>query len=79
MYVGVTNNLERRLAEHKSGDISGFSQKYKTYKLVYFEQTPSIESAILREKQIKGWRREKKDALVSNMNPEWNDLSLGWQ
>ena len=79
MYIGVTNNLERRLAEHKSGTIPGFTEKYKTHKLVHFEQTPSIESTILREKQIKSWRREKKDALVASTNPEWGDLSLGWQ
>lgn len=79
MYIGVTNNLERRLAEHRSGDIPGFSQKYKTHKLVYFEQTPDIESAILREKQLKIWRREKKDVLVSSTNPEWQDLSQDWQ
>lgn len=78
MYIGVTNNLERRLAEHKSGEIPGFSQKYKTHRLVYFEHTPDVESAILREKQIKSWRREKKDALVSGTNPEWRDLSEDW-
>ncbi len=79
MYIGVTNNLERRLAEHKSGTIPGFTEKYKTHKLVHFEQTPSIESAITREKQIKSWRREKKNALVAVANPEWNDLSLEWE
>jgi putative endonuclease len=75
MYIGVTNNLERRLAEHKSFSIRGFTKKYKISKLVYFEQTPSIESAILREKELKAWRREKKNALVETMNPHWEDLS----
>lgn len=79
MYIGMTSDLARRLAEHKSGQIPGFSQKYRTHRLVYFEQTASVESAILREKQIKSWRREKKDALVSSMNSEWRDLSEGWE
>ena len=79
MYVGMTNNLERRLAEHKSGDIPGFSQKYNTHRLVYYEQTPDVEAAILRERQIKSWRREKKDALVSGTNPKWRDLSEDWE
>lgn len=74
MYVGVTNDLERRVSEHKSGLIKGFSQKYKTHKLVYFEETGSIEAAILREKEIKKWRREKKNQLVETLNPKWNDL-----
>jgi len=74
MYVGVTNNLERRIAEHKSGAIAGFSQKYKTHKLVYYEQTPQIEAAIAREKEIKRWRREKKNQLVETLNPSWLDL-----
>ncbi len=74
MYVGVTNNLERRIAEHKAGQIKGFTQKYKTNKLVYYEHYNDIELAILREKEIKKWRREKKDKLVETLNPKWNDL-----
>lgn len=78
MYVGVTNNLERRLYEHKSKLDDGFTKKYNVRKLVYFEHTHDVLTAIEREKQIKKWRREKKDALVVSMNPEWGDLSLQW-
>ena len=76
MYVGVTNNLERRVLEHQSGLIKGFTQKYNLKKLVYFEQTSSIEVAIIREKEIKKWRRDKKDALVRAINPDFKDLSV---
>lgn len=74
MYVGVTNNLERRIMEHKSGLVKGFTKKYNVKKLVYFEQTSSIDAAIVREKEIKKWRREKKDALVRSINPDFKDL-----
>jgi putative endonuclease len=74
MYVGVTSNLEKRIAEHKAGTMKGFTSKYNIHKLVYFEQTSSIESAIMREKEIKKWRREKKNKLVETLNPDWNDL-----
>jgi len=75
MYIGVTNNLERRLHEHKNKLIPGFTTKYNLNKLVYVEDTPDISAAIAREKQLKGWRREKKNALVAGANPEWRDLS----
>ena len=75
LYVGVTNDLTRRLYEHKNGLHEGFTKKYRVTNLVYFEQTSDVTAAIAREKQLKGWRREKKDALVEQMNPEWNDLS----
>ena len=75
MYVGVTNNLKRRIYEHKMKIIKGFTAKYNVSKLVYFEQTDSIESAILREKEIKKWRREKKNNLVEKLNPHWDDLA----
>jgi putative endonuclease len=75
MYIGMTNNLERRVAEHKSGLVRGFTQKYKVSRLVYFEQTSSVEAAIAREKQLKDWRRELKNALVDGFNPEWRDLA----
>jgi putative endonuclease len=75
MYVGMTNNLTRRLYEHKNKLIAGFSKKYNTNKLVYFEQTNDVNSAITREKEIKGWRREKKNRLVESLNAEWKDLS----
>jgi len=75
MYVGVTNDLKRRLYEHKNKLIKGFTEKYNLNKLVYFEHTQDIYSAITREKEIKKWRREKKNKLVSLTNSEWQDLS----
>lgn len=78
MYVGVTNDLERRLFEHKNKLIKGFTQKYNINKLVYFEETKDITAAIAREKEIKKWRREKKNKLVTGMNPRWEDLSVAW-
>ena len=75
MYIGVTNNLERRLFEHKNKLVAGFSSKYNIDKLVYSEETTDIQAAIAREKQLKSWRREKKNALVESLNPEWKDLS----
>ncbi|MGB5157796.1 MAG: GIY-YIG nuclease family protein [Desulfobacterales bacterium] len=78
MYVGVTNNLERRVHEHKTKMVPGFTEKYNVNKLVYFEGTNDVLAAIAREKEIKKWRREKKDNLVVAVNPEWKDLSDGW-
>jgi len=78
LYVGVTNNLGRRIYEHKNKMIKGFTEKYNVKKLVYFEETQDINTAIEREKEIKKWRREKKNRLVNLMNPDWDDLSLGW-
>ncbi|HOP47854.1 MAG TPA: GIY-YIG nuclease family protein [Desulfobacteraceae bacterium] len=78
IYTGVTNNLERRIYEHKNKLIKGFSEKYNLNKLVYFEVTPDVISAIEREKEIKKWRREKKNKLVNLMNPKWDDLSSCW-
>jgi len=78
MYVGMTNNLERRMYEHKNKLINGFTKKYNINKLVHFEQTSDVNAAISREKEIKKWRREKKDNLVLSSNPEWNDLSDEW-
>ena len=75
MYVGVTNDINRRLYEHKNGLIDGFTKKYNVHKLVYLEETDSIDDAIAREKQLKGWKRDKKNQLVETMNPEWKDLS----
>jgi putative endonuclease len=79
MYVGVTNNLERRLSEHKNKVNDGFTKKYNVHKLVYFEHTTDVRAAIAREKEIKKWRREKKNNLVITMNPEWKDLSEEWK
>ena len=76
LYTGVTNNLERRLYEHKNHLVDGFSSKYNTNKLVYYEVSGYIESAIAREKQIKAYRRDKKIALINESNSEWKDLSL---
>ena len=74
-YVGVTNNLERRITEHQSGLIDGFTKKYRVHKLVYFESCHDVKAAIAREKQLKNWNREKKRFLIERMNPEWKDLS----
>ena len=79
MYIGMTNNLERRLHEHKSKLVDGFTRKYNVNKLVYFEHTTDVHAALAREKEIKKWRREKKDKLVVSMNPDWRDLSLEWE
>ena len=75
LYVGVTNNLIRRLTEHRQGLAEGFTKRYKTHKLVHFEVADDVLSAIAREKTIKGWLRCKKDDLVSENNPGWKDLS----
>jgi len=75
LYTGVTNFLERRAAEHKLGQVNGFSQKYKTSKLVYFEPFGDIRNAIAREKQLKRWRREKKVFLIERVNSTWRDLN----
>jgi len=78
LYTGVTNNLVRRVREHKTGDGSGFAAKYKLDRLVYFERFENIHNAIEREKRIKGWRRIKKIALIVSVNPVWRDLSREW-
>ena len=78
LYIGVTNNLERRLYEHREGTADSFSKKYRTHKLVYFEAFSDPVNAITREKQLKRWRREKKDTLVKLQNPDWLDLSEEW-
>ena len=74
MYVGVTNDLERRVFEHRQKRVKGFTSRYNISKLVYFEHTEDAVAAISREKQIKGWLRAKKNALVESMNPQWQDL-----
>lgn len=79
MYIGMTNNLERRLYEHKNKLVEGFTKKYNVHKLVYYEHGNDVHAAIAREKEIKKWRREKKNNLVMTMNPEWKDLSLEWE
>jgi len=75
LYTGVTNHLERRVAEHQPKRTQGFSSKYNTTKLVYFEPFSDIRNVIAREKQWKTWRRDKKVALIERLNPAWRDLS----
>ena len=79
LYIGVTSNLPRRLYEHKNHLVDGFSSKYNTNKLVYFEETSDVYSAISREKQLKKWSRSKKNELIAKVNPQWADLSEGWE
>ena len=76
LYVGVTNNLQRRVEEHKSKLIPGYTAKYNLNKLIYYQEFSDIEDAIAAEKKIKGWLRIKKDNLIASFNPNWNDLSL---
>ena len=76
LYTGVTNDLERRVYEHKQKLVPGFTSKYNITRLVYYEATEDIRAAIEREKQIKGWLRARKIALIESMNPEWVDLSV---
>ena len=79
LYLGVTNNLERRAWEHKSNiDKNSFTSKYNCHKLVYFEHSTSIKDAIAREKQLKNWKREWKNELIEKQNPKWEDLSKDW-
>jgi len=78
LYIGVTDNLERRVYEHKNKLIEGFTKKYNITKLAYYEMTNDVQSAIEREKQIKGWLRRKKIDLIEAMNPKWTDLSEEW-
>jgi len=78
LYTGVTGDLMRRVYEHKNKLVSGFTKNYNIQYLVYYECTSSIYSAIEREKQIKGWLRARKIALIDSMNPEWKDLSEEW-
>jgi putative endonuclease len=78
LYTGVTSNLERRVYEHKHKLVDGFTKKYNLTRLVYYEITDDVRSAIAREKQIKGWLRRTKIVLIESMNPQWRDLSDGW-
>jgi putative endonuclease len=74
LYIGVTNNLDRRIFEHQSKLIDGFTKQYNCNKLVYYEETSSVVDAIAREKQFKGWVRRKKDKMIEQMNPTWKNL-----
>ena len=75
LYLGVTSNLAQRIGQHKQKLVLGFTQKYNATKLVWFEPHSTIRAAISREKEIKGWRRAKKVALIESVNPNWDDLS----
>jgi putative endonuclease len=79
LYTGVTNNLERRVHEHKHGELDGFTKTYRVWRLVFFERYDNPRAAIAREKQIKRWRRDKKIMLIELANPTWEDLSAGWE
>jgi putative endonuclease len=78
LYVGVTNNLQRRVSEHRNDLVDGFTSKYKMHRLVFFESTTDIRAAIAREKQIKGWLRRRKIELIEGQNPQWHDLAEEW-
>ncbi|MBN2021010.1 MAG: GIY-YIG nuclease family protein [Sedimentisphaerales bacterium] len=78
LYVGLTSNIKKRVWEHRNHVVPGFSDKYKTDRLLYFETIGDSLSAIGREKQIKNWRREKKIKLIESINPKWRDLGCDW-
>ena len=78
LYIGITNDLAVRVRQHKRGEIEGFAKKYRCTRLVYFESFDNVLKAIAREKQLKGWRRSKKIALIEKMNPRWEDLAEKW-
>jgi putative endonuclease len=78
LYTGITRDLRRRMYQHEHGLIPGFTAEYAVNRLVYFESTAHIRTAIERERQIKGWRREKKLRLIESVNAGWLDLSDGW-
>ena len=79
LYIGVTNDLMRRVREHRSGEISGFTYTYRCFHLVYYEEFNDISLAIAREKQLKRWIREKKERLIASSNPDRIDLAAGWE
>jgi putative endonuclease len=78
LYTGITNNLVRRVHEHRSGQTPSFTRRYNLHRLVYYEWTSDVTEAIRRETQIKGWLRAKKIALIESMNPTWEDLARDW-
>jgi putative endonuclease len=78
LYVGVTNNLLHRVEQHKQKVVEGFTRKYNVSRLVYYEMTNDVRSALAREKQIKSWRRSKKIELIESVNPTWQDSSEEW-
>jgi putative endonuclease len=78
VYAGMTNDLIRRVREHKSGEIPGFTKRYRCHMLLYYEEYPNVRDAIAREKEIKGWLRKKKEELIASLNPERQDLAKEW-
>ena len=78
LYTGMTGFFDRRVGQHKTGEIEGFTKKYECHRLLYYEKYSDIGQAKRRERQIKGWRREKKIALIEKMNPRWEDLAEHW-
>ena len=78
LYIGMTNSIYRRALEHKLGEVEGFSSKYHCDRMVYYESFDDVQKAIGREKQMKGWRRSKKIALIESKNPRWEDLAEKW-
>jgi putative endonuclease len=78
LYIGMTNNIYRRALQHKRGEIEGFASKYHCDRLVYYESFDDVHKAIGREKQLKGWTRAKKIALIESRNPRWDDLAEKW-
>ena len=78
LYIGMTSEIEIRVRQHKAGTFEGYSSDYNCNRLVYFERHPYVNDAIAREKQLKGWRREKKIWLIERTNPTWHDLSEAW-
>ncbi len=79
LYVGVTNDIERRAAEHRSGTFPSFTGRYNINRLVYYEDYDDVTDAIFHEKQLKGWLRRKKIELIESFNPEWDDLAEDWR
>jgi len=78
LYVGITSNLPLRVWQHKTGAVEGFTSKYKVTQLAYYENFDNVRNAIHREKEIKGWIRQRKIELIESVNPNWKDLSAGW-
>jgi putative endonuclease len=78
LYIGVTNDIQFRVFQHKRKQVAGFTQRYNLFKLVYAEAFGDIRDAIAREKQIKGWLRVKKVSLIESLNPDWKDLAADW-
>ena len=78
LYIGLTGFLDKRIHQHKHDTIEGFTKKYQCHRLVYYESFQDVSAAIAREKQIKGWRREKKIGLIEKLNPRWQDLAENW-